>query len=142
VIVGLVEQAVSAGARRDKACETLGLRARTLARWRTGSGKDRRALAGVSPSHKLTVDEQTRIVGYATSPEYRDLSPRQIVPLLADKGIYVASESSFYRVLHERGLMNHREPSRPRKNRRPPEHVASAPNTVWSWDISVPQKAA
>ena len=62
-----------------------------------------------APVHKLTAAEEARIVAYATSPEYRDLSPRQIVPLLADKGVYVASESSFYRVLHENGLMSHRE---------------------------------
>lgn len=137
MIVGLVEEAVRAGARRDKACEVIGLCARTLARWcAEGGGKDGRAEAGVSPAHKLTEAEKAQIVAHATSSEYRDLSPRQIVPLLADKGIYVASESSFYRVLHEAGLMTHREPSRPRTNRRPPEHVATAPNTVWSWDIT------
>jgi putative transposase len=52
----------------------------------------------------------------------------------------VASESSFYRVLHEHGLMSHREPSRLRSHRRPSERAATGPNTVWSWDISVPQK--
>jgi transposase InsO family protein len=137
VIVELVEEAVGAGARRERACETVGICVRTVARWRVdGGGKDGRADGGVSPVHKLTEAEQAQIVAYATSPEYRDLSPRQIVPLLADEGIYVASESSFYRVLHEHGLMSHREPSRPRTHRRPPEHVASAPNLVWSWDIT------
>jgi len=137
VIVELVEEAVRAGARRAAACAAIGLSARTTSRWRSvGGGKDRRGDAGVSPAHKLTAAEEARIVAYATSPAYRDLSPRQIVPLLADKGVYVASESSFYRVLHERGLMRHREPSRPRTHRRPPEHVATAPNTVWSWDIT------
>lgn len=137
MILDLVEEAVDAGARRERACETVGLCARTVARWRAdGGGKDARVDGGVSPVHKLTEAEQAQIVAYATSPEYRDLSPRQIVPLLADDGIYIASESSFYRVLHERDLMSHREPSRPRTHRRPPEHVASAPNTVWSWDIT------
>jgi putative transposase len=137
VIVGLVAEAVSAGARRDKACATIGLCARTLTRWCAGGGrKDGRAQGGVSPAHKLTPAERAKIVTYATSARYSDLSPRQIVPLLADQGVYVASESSFYRVLHEHGLMNHREPSRPRTHRRPPEHVATAPNTVWSWDIT------
>ena len=137
MILTLVDEAISEGARGERACETIGLRARTLARWRAeGGGKDKRAEGGVSPAHKLTAAERARIVAYATCTDYRDLSPQQIVPLLADKGIYVASESSFYRVLHEQGLMTHRAPSRPRKNRRPPEHVARAPNTVWSWDIT------
>ncbi len=137
MIVDLVEEAVRAGARRDRACAIIGLCPRTLARWRAdGGGKDRRGQSAVSPVHKLTEAERAQIVAHATSPEYRDLSPRQIVPLLADKGVYVASESSFYRVLHEHGLMSHREPSRPRTHRRPPEHVAIAPNTVWAWDIT------
>lgn len=134
--LALIDEAVAAGARLEKACAQLGIAARTIARWRAEGGTDGRAAAGVSPAHKLTDEERDTIVRIATSPEYRDLSPRQIVPLLADKGEYVASESSFYRVLHERELMAHREPSRPRTHHRPKEHVATAPNQVWSWDIT------
>lgn len=72
----------------------------------------------------------------ANRPEYRDKSPRQIVPLLADKGVYIASESTFYRVLAEAGQLAHRSRSRPATNRRPMEHVARRPNEVWSWDIT------
>ena len=137
MILGLLDEAVDAGARRDRACVTIGLCARTVARWRAeGGGKDGRRDAGASPAHKLSEAEKATIVAHSTSSEYRDLSPRQIVPLLADKGIYVASESSFYRVLHERDLMSHREPSKPRTHRRPTAHLAIAPNTVWSWDIT------
>lgn len=137
MILSLLGEAVQAGARREEACMTIGLCARTVARWRVDSGgKDGRREGGASPAHKLSEAERAAIVAHATSSEYRDLSPRQIVPLLADKGVYVASESSFYRVLHERDLMSHREPSKPRTRRRPAAHVATAPNTVWSWDIT------
>jgi putative transposase len=137
VILALVDEAVSAGARLEKACDVLGLAVRTVTRWRAeGGGTDGRAESGTAPLHKLTEEERDTIVSYATSAEYRDLSPRQIVPLLADKGIYVASESSFYRVLHERELMAHREPTRPKSHRRPNEKVATAPNQLWSWDIT------
>ena len=137
MIAELVAEAVGAGARRDQACATIGLCARTLTRWcAEGGGQDGRTHGGVSPAHKLTAAERAEIVAHATSAEYCDLSPRQIVPSLADQGIYVASESSFYRVLHEHGLMSHREPSRPRSHRRPSEHAATGPNTVWSWDIT------
>ncbi len=44
----------------------------------------------------------------ATSPEFRDVSPHQIVPALADQGRYLASESTFYRILREKELMEHR----------------------------------
>jgi len=137
VILALLAEAVAAGARLDRACTTIGLCVRTVARWRAeGGGKDGRRDAGVSPAHALSEEEKATIVAHATSSEYRDISPRQIVPLLADKGLYVASESSFYRVLHERDLMSHREPSKPRTHRKPTEHVATAPNMVWSWDIT------
>jgi transposase InsO family protein len=72
----------------------------------------------------------------ANSPEFRDKSPRQIVPTLADRGEYVASESTFYRVLHEEGQMQHRERARPRTSTKPKEHIARAPNQVWCWDIT------
>jgi putative transposase len=42
-----------------------------------------------------------KIVEIANSARFRDVSPKQIVPALADQGIYIASESSFYRVLKE-----------------------------------------
>ncbi len=71
-----------------------------------------------------------------TSPKYCDLSPNQIVPQLADEGVYVASEASMYRILREAALQSHREPSRPAVTWRPKEHVATGPNQVFSWDIT------
>ena len=58
------------------------------------------------------------------------------MPTLADRGEYIASESSFYRVLHEEGQMQHRERARPRTSTKPKEHIARAPNQVWCWDIT------
>ena len=50
--------------------------------------------------------------------------------------VYLASESTFYRVLDEEDALKHREPSRPRSVARPREHVATGPCQVWSWDIT------
>jgi len=72
----------------------------------------------------------------ANSPEYRDLSPKQIVPQLADKGEYVASESTFYRELHKADQIKHREPSRPRRHHKPHAYKAHGPLEVWTWDIT------
>lgn len=58
------------------------------------------------------------------------------MPLLADKGIYVASESTFYRVLRAERLLAHRGPAKPPTHTRPKELIANAPNQVWSWDIT------
>jgi len=71
-----------------------------------------------------------------TSPEYRDLSPRQVTPALAEQGTYTASESAAYRVLHKHELQTHRENTRPRTNKKPGELVVSAPNQVHCWDIT------
>jgi putative transposase len=77
------------------------------------------------------------LLAVANAPEYRDLSPHQIFPRLADEqGIYLASESTLYRVLREEGQLKHRERSRPVPASRPGEQVATGPNQVWSWDIT------
>lgn len=76
------------------------------------------------------------MIAVATSPEMRDLSPKQIVPRLADRGVYLASEATFYRVLRDVELDERRGRMRPPSARRPRAHVASAPWQVASWDIT------
>jgi transposase InsO family protein len=133
----LIVEATKAGARQSRACEILGLDARTVQRWRRdGIGDDRRMGPKTAPGNKLTKAERERIVEVANSAAYRELSPKQIVPRLADQGDYIASESSFYRVLREQGEMSHRTPARPPSNTRPREHVATGPCQVCSWDIT------
>lgn len=133
----LINEAVATGATFDAACASLPLSPRTVRRWRdAGIGDDCRAGPHTTPAHALTPSERARIVEVATSAEFREMSPKQIVPRLADKGIYIASESSFYRVLHDAELLVHREPSRPRTHHKPNEYVATAPGQVWTWDIT------
>jgi putative transposase len=137
MILELVAQAEQDGACFEAACRALSLSARTVRRWKAAQGgRDGRAGPQQTPVHALTAEERAAIVATANSPEFRDLSPKQIVPRLADRGMYLASESSFYRVLRAEGLMAHREPSRPRKNKKPNAYVATAPGQVWTWDIT------
>lgn len=68
--------------------------------------------------------------------ENADKPPSQIVPALADEGIYIASESSFYRVMHEASQICHRGRSEKPCKRAVSRLVATAPNQVWSWDIT------
>ena len=136
MILGLIHEAVDQGARRRKAAELLGLSLRTLERWEgPGCGEDRRAGPKLAPANQLRADERARVLAVANQPEYRDLSPKQIVPLLADQGVYVASESTFYRVLREADQLHHREPSRA-PSPRPQAHVATGPLQLVSWDIT------
>ena len=138
MILAGIDEAVAAGASLDEACDGIGLSSRTVERWRKqpDGGSDQREGPKRTPAHALTTKERERIVEIATSPEYRNVSVRQIVPLLADKGVYVASESSFYRVLHDEELMAHREHTRPARASKPRSHVATGPGEVWSWDIT------
>ncbi len=76
------------------------------------------------------------MINYATSNEYMDKTPWEIVPSLADKGKYVASESTFYRILREEKMLAHRGRSAPRTNTPPAPLMATTPNQVWSWDIT------
>lgn len=133
----LIDEATSSGARLEAAVDAVGLSIRTFQRWNLQvDGADRRRGSGTDPANKLAPAERQNIIEIANSPAFRDVSPKQIVPQLADQGIYVASESSFYRVLRDDGLITHRELSRPATSRKPKEHVATGPCQVWSWDIT------
>jgi transposase InsO family protein len=135
--VTLIEEAVTAGARLFRACEVLEISTRTFARWKGGSLRDGRKGAPKTVPRKLTEVEKNELVDVACSDEYRDQTPYEIVVDLLEKSRYIASVSTFYRVLRERGLVHHRGESKaPRKSARPPELVATGPNQVWSWDIT------
>ncbi|MBC7530093.1 MAG: DDE-type integrase/transposase/recombinase [Oligoflexus sp.] len=72
----------------------------------------------------------------SSSKEFQDKSPHQIVPTLADRGEYVASEASFYRVLKANNLLAHRGRSKPRTVGRPRAYEATKPRQLFSWDIT------
>lgn len=130
----LIEEAVDAGARQAEACKGLGLPARTLQRW-AHTSDDNRNGPKHAPANKLSDAERRKIITVATSSEFRDQSPKQIVPTLADRGEYLAAESTFYRVLHEHGLQQHRGRARP-PTARPRGHTASGPWQLGAWDIT------
>jgi len=134
----MVTTAVEQGAGQAKACGVVGLTARTFQRWRKDpGGVDRRTTRVQKPASKLTELERRRMMAIANSPEFGHLSPSQIVPRLADQGIYVASEASFHRVLRDAGLTRHRHAVRPKQERRKPRALsATAPNQLYSWDIT------
>lgn len=71
------------------------------------------------------------------SQEFASLPPSQIVPRLADQGRYLASESSFYRILRAADQQHRRGRSQPPRHVPvPTSHTATGPNQVWSWDIT------
>lgn len=137
MILDWVTQAQQAGARLNVICEELGLNPRTIQRWRAQQGgDDRRRGPNTPPANKLTESERQEVLKVANSPRFRDLSPHQIVPMLADEGRYLASESTFYRILRQEKQLTHRGRAKPPQPRPRPEHQATGPNQVWSWDIT------
>ena len=88
------------------------------------------------PQNKLTSEEKRSVIQLVNRPEYRDLSPHQIVPRLADQGTYLASESSIYRILRAENLLCHRGKAKPRTGSRPKPYEAIRPNQIYSWDIT------
>ena len=70
------------------------------------------------------------------SEAYSDKPPSQIVPALADKGVYMASESTIYRILREASQLRHRGRSAVPQKHDVSGHYATGPNQVWSWDIT------
>lgn len=133
-----ITEAQAAGARLIPICREMGLDIRTVQRWRKcGGGDDGRHGPKTTPPNKLSELERRRVLETASSPEYCNLSPKQIVPKLADAGEYIASESTFYRLLREAEQLAHRGRAKaPSPSHRPSEHVATGPGQVWSWDIT------
>lgn len=137
--ITLIDEAVRAGARQSQACVMLGLSCRTLRRWRSAQTLvDQRKGATHKPSaNALSSEEKEAILVVCNSVEYQSLPPSQIVPRLADQGVYLASESTFYRVLREHAQAHRRGRAQPpRKLARPQPWGARAPLKTWSWDIT------
>ena len=137
-IMNLVTKARNTGARQSTACDAMGISAKTFQRWvRPDNQQDGRLDARHNVSNKLTELERQRVIKVVNKPEYAALSPSKIVPLLADKGEYIASESTFYRVLKSEKQLQHRLPSKPvRSVNKPRALKATAPNQLYSWDIT------
>lgn len=139
--IELIEEARVSGLSQKAACEALQLSQRTYQRWRQAGDvvmADRRPEAQrPEPANKLSQAEREAILDLCNQPAYQSLPPSQIVPQLADEGIYLASESSFYRVLREADQLQHRGKAKAsRQVSRPTAHRATGANQVWSWDIT------
>lgn len=131
----------AAGARLKPACETAGIDVRTMQRWKLADGLasgDRRPQAvRPTPGHALSEAERAQVLAVANEPRFASVPPARIVPMLADEGVYLASESTFSRVLKAHGQTAHRGRAKAPKAVRPPTtHIATEPRQVWCWDMT------
>lgn len=132
----LISEARKAGARKHLAAELLGLTLRTLQRWGKIGTSDKRKDSRAVPANKLSGEDHRQIITILESPEFADLNPNQIVPRLADQGIYVGSEATMYRILRQQSMNTHRQGSQPARKNSPEPLSAIGPNQLWSWDIT------
>jgi len=88
------------------------------------------------PSNKLSEAERITILATANQEKFANLPPSQIVPKLADEGVFIASESTFYRTLRAAKQLAHRGRTKAAKHKRPLAVLATEPNQLWSWDIT------
>lgn len=137
-LIKLIKQAREAGARQEKACGILGLTARTVQRWSLADNMtDKRTNMKKQPPNQLTEWERQRIIHTVNTTEYAHLSPNKIVPNLLDKGIWIASESSFYRVMKSHKLLTHRQKVKPNNKAKKPRALkATSSNEIYTWDIT------
>ncbi len=137
-IITLVQEAMNSGARQDRACAVINLNERTLQRWQVDQSRgDQRPERVQMPINRLSVLERTHLLTVVNSDEFGSLPPSQIVPILADRGEYIASESTFYRIMRAENQLRHRGAERPAQRRHKPRALrATAPNQLFSWDIT------
>ena len=136
-----IATAHGAGARLSRACQVAGIDQRTLQRWKAqdglNAGDGRPQAVRPMPSHALTPAERDTLLRVANEPRFAAVPPARIVPMLADEGVYLASESSFARVLRAQGQSRHRGRAKAARAVRPPTtHIATAPRQVWCWDMT------
>jgi transposase InsO family protein len=131
-----VDEAVAAGARMWKALTIIGLSMRCLQRWRDDD-VDRRSTRVQQPHNALSEAERQQVLTVVNTPEFAALPPTQIVPILADRGLYLASERTMYRILQHQQQLTHRQSTRkPTERAKPTALIATQPNQVATWDIT------
>jgi putative transposase len=126
---------VEAATSTKRACELLGAARATVYRRRRPPRRSEPA-PRPEPANKLTEAERQRILSVLRSPAYCDLAPAQVWARLLDDGIYLCSIRTMYRLLAIAGENRERRRQRTHPAKKKPELIATAPNQVWSWDIT------
>ena len=139
MIIELVTEARANGARLGPCCEVLELDPRTVQRWLKhgpDGGEDGRHGPRTVPANKLTAAERQQVLDVMNSPEFADLPPQQVVPLLADLGIYVAFR--VHHLPHPAGGEDERTSWTCKASSSSPSTTTRGhgPQQVWCWDIT------
>ncbi len=88
------------------------------------------------PARALSQEERERVVEVLSSERFVDRSPAEVFATLLDDERYLCSERTMYRILAESQPVRERRNQLQHPQYAKPELVATAPNQVWSWDIT------
>lgn len=117
-----------------RACDVFGVAPATFYRRRFGprhGPKPRR-----THPRALSDTERGAVLEVCHSSRFVDAAPASIVATMLDEGIYLGSERTFYRVLSASGEVRERRNQLTHPPYARPELLATAPNELWSWDIT------
>jgi transposase InsO family protein len=139
----LLQEGLRAGASAKAIADLIGICTRTLRRWGIafeahGFSQDRRKGSARVVGHRFSEEERQQVLAVVNDSRFADLTPAQIVAILAEEGVYVGSESTIYRIMRQEGLLNYRGRSRPpREPREAPVLEATGIHQVLAWDITL-----
>ena len=117
-------------------CRALGVSRATWYRRRTRSVEASPAPRSRSHPRRLTDAERQEVIDVLCSEEFTDRAPREVYAILLERGKYLCSIRTMYRILHERKAVRERRTQRTHPENAVPRCCARGPNEVWSWDIT------
>lgn len=115
------------------ACEVLNVPRSRVYRDRQAKAE---ALPRPTPSHALSLAEKVQVRETLNSERFMDQAPRQVYAALLDEGTYLCHWRTMYRILSAHNEVRERRLIRRHPVYKKPELLATAPNQVWSWDIT------
>ena len=89
-----------------------------------------------SPARTLGTEERQRILAVLHEERFQDWAPAAIQATLLDEGNYLCSTRTMYRILEKEGETRERRDQAIHPVYQKPELLATAPNQLWSWDIT------
>ncbi len=118
------------------ACEVVGVSRATLYRSRQPPSPRLLPVPRPPSPRRISDAERQHILDVLHSPEFTDQPPTEVYATLLERGVYLASIRSMYRILAEAGETGERRNQRPPHKYAKPSLTATAPNQVWTWDIT------
>lgn len=118
------------------ACQALGVSRASLHRLQNPPPASPEPRRRFSPPRALTAGERALVLGHLHAERFQDRSPTEVYGTLLDEGVYCCSIRTLYRILAAEGETRERRDQLVHPPYRKPQLLATAPNQLWSWDIT------